>query len=191
MTEKAKRVSSHSRNVHHTRERRPNATSKLLQLAKLLMIDETRQFEGVDQIRMLMNRKEVMPASHNKDEHRDVEDNEVETVSLRKRRQPFKPVENQSPNPSNLSGAMSTIDANLLAKVQTFKRSMNGKADGSNEVLTVKQQADLLHKLLRFLCTYHSIKMSDLIEMLDESKGLNMEKLRLKLCNQTVVQRVG
>lgn len=115
-------------------------------------------------------------------------DQEQEAHSLRKRREPLSLING---NDSSKAQKENNRDEVLARKAAQFKKALLGSKDDTHSSMSVSQQAKLLHSLLKFLGTYHGIRMSELIEMLDESRGLNMELLRLRLCNRTSAQRVG
>ena len=48
----------------------------------------------------------------------------------------------------------------------------------------------LLCKLLKTLASYHQVRLSDVVDQLDDDCALDLAKLRFQLCNKTTIDRL-
>lgn len=73
-----------------------------------------------------------------------------------------------------------TLAGGLEAKLQFFRRELRTN-------MGLPHKAAILYKFLQFLGRYHGVKVSSILEGLDENLPVSLSKLRLKYCNQSVV----
>ncbi len=197
MSEKADRLRTRSgnRNVHNVVNSKiadKNKAESILELARSILssTDPKKTLKTLQEFKinnLKMSDKQDGRNKPHRNENGDYE-SELEAISLRKRREPLSKVDGNETNFSAFDPEVADI---LAQKAAHLKNALKASKEGGQATITVAQQAKLLHSLLKFLGTYHGIRMPELIEMLDESRGLNLELLRLRLCNHTVVQKVG
>lgn len=94
-----------------------------------------------------------------------------------------------SDNPLSKQFQISSRNASELAKLTS--KSLQLKASlNSTEDSDIRSNSLLLFNLLKYLSGYHEIGFEELLESIDETKSLNMDELRFKLCNRQVVKEL-
>lgn len=76
-------------------------------------------------------------------------------------------------------------DGQLEKKIESFKASLNCRDNES-----IEDNSYILMKLLKNLASYHQVRLTDIIAQLDESRELDISKLRFQLCNKTTIDRL-
>lgn len=74
--------------------------------------------------------------------------------------------------------------SSLKRKAEAFSTSL------ANTKENIEHQAQILLKFLKFLSSYHQKDLKQIISELDDTKSLSLAKLRLKMCNETVVDKI-
>lgn len=103
------------------------------------------------------------------------------------------PKEDYTPQESEVLGKRSSlVESNpanepreLINKVQAFKRGLP-----STDPAWVEHNSLILFRLLRHLSSYHGRGLAEVIDQL-EDKELDLAKLRIQMCNHTVISRLA
>ena len=74
--------------------------------------------------------------------------------------------------------------SSLKRKAEAFSASLAHSKEN------LEHQAQILLSFLKFLSSYHQKDLRQIVSELDESKSLSLAKLRLKMCNDTVVDKI-
>ena len=74
--------------------------------------------------------------------------------------------------------------SSLRRKAEVFRASL------ANSKENIEHQTQILLRFLKFLSSYHQKDLNQIIAELDDTKSLSLAKLRLKMCNETVVDKI-